>query len=258
MLKSAGGASLDNQTFANPTITGAVTGTATGLPFVYAKWTIPVITGSSGSIGNNGALTGFTATPARLFAEGAYVYYPANAIAAGVAAGFYWTVFSSTTAGTIYNSTYTTGVPVAGTLTAFATTGPGAYTGSTTEQGVTITLPALPAGTVLRITTLWEGNAVANTKSIRIRLGGAAGTAYLSQNANNGTSIYDQRQIICLTTAKQIGQTGASVSVGVLSGVVPVTSTVDTSTTSTLVLSTEHPTATDWLGLSQAIVEIIY
>jgi hypothetical protein len=258
MLKSAGGASLDNQTFANPTITGAVTGTATGLPFVYAKWTIPVITGSSGSIGNNGALTGFTATPARLFAEGAYVYYPANAIAAGVAAGFYWTVFSSTTAGTIYNSTYTTGTPVAGTLTAFATTGPGAYTGATSEQGVTITIPAVPAGTVLRITTLWEGNGVANAHNLRIRLGGAAGTAFLSQNLAQQSSMYDQRQIIVVGTSRQIGQTSGGNAMVATAGVAPITSTVDMSASTTLVLTTEHTTATDWSALSALMVEIIY
>lgn len=105
---------------------------------------IPFIKASSGTMGNNGAVSAMTALP-RTYSSGAYLWLPAGAIAAGVpaSAAWYWFVASSTTAGTVYNSTYTSGTPVPGTLTAFATTGPGAFTGSTsTVTAVSLTLPA--------------------------------------------------------------------------------------------------------------------
>lgn len=88
---------------------------------------VPLILSRSGTIGNNGALSALpsiTDPPASC-----YMYFPANAIAAGVAAGWYYVVLSSATAGTIYNNTHTSGVPTIPTSpTAFVTTGPGAFT----------------------------------------------------------------------------------------------------------------------------------
>jgi hypothetical protein len=106
---------------------------------------IPFIKASSGTMGNNGAISAMTALP-RVYSGGAYLYLPAGAVAAGVpaAATWYWFVASSTTAGTVYNSIYTTGTPHVGTLTAFSTTGPGAYTGDTGSP-VSITIP-VPGG----------------------------------------------------------------------------------------------------------------
>ena len=57
-----------------------------------------------------------------------YFYFPTNAIYAGSSAGWYYSVMSSTTTGTIYNNVYTTGdlsVPVS--PTPFVTTGPGEF-----------------------------------------------------------------------------------------------------------------------------------
>lgn len=105
---------------------------------------IPFIKASSGTMGNNGAVSAMTALP-RIYSSGAYLWLPAGAIAAGVpaSAAWYWFVASSTTAGTVYNSTYTSGTPTPGVLTAFATTGPGAFTGSTsTVTAASLTLPA--------------------------------------------------------------------------------------------------------------------
>ncbi|MGZ8442542.1 MAG: hypothetical protein ACXWXZ_04000 [Candidatus Binatia bacterium] len=110
-----------------------------------AKRGIPVIVPSSGSIGDNGALTGITAMPLAA-GDTAYLYFPANAIAAGSAAGLYYTVMSSTTAGTIYNNAYTSGDPLPpATPTAFATTGPGAYT-QTTGAAITVRSHTIPGG----------------------------------------------------------------------------------------------------------------
>lgn len=103
-----------------------------GIPFVYA---------SSGTMGDNGALSGIAAVNSTY--ANAYVYLPANAIAAGSTAGWYYAVFSSTTAATVYNNKYTTGVPsVPASPTAFVTTGLGAYTQANANTGPTIVLPA--------------------------------------------------------------------------------------------------------------------
>lgn len=59
---------------------------------------IPVILPNSSTVAANGAIT-LTALP-DTYALGAWVYLPAGAIVGG-AAGFYWTVFSSTTAGIV-------------------------------------------------------------------------------------------------------------------------------------------------------------
>jgi hypothetical protein len=98
-----------------------------------AKGGVPIGIPSSGTIGNNGALSGVTAFD-RTISE-CYLYFPANAVYSGSAAGFYYVVMSSTTAGTIYADTYVPGnIPVIpGSPTAISATGPGAYTGVTTE-----------------------------------------------------------------------------------------------------------------------------
>lgn len=94
---------------------------------VLARTALPVILPSSGSVGNNGALTLTTALP-RIYGK-CYMYFKAGALYSGSAAGIYYVVMSSTTVGVVYNNVYTTGptfAPV--TPTAFVTTGPGAYT----------------------------------------------------------------------------------------------------------------------------------
>lgn len=119
------------------------------VPFVLLSSTIPFVMVSSGTMGNNGALSGLTAVA---FAyPRAYVYLPSGAISAGSAAGWYYAVFSYTTAATVYNNTYTTGTPtVPASPTAFVTTGPGAYTQTTGTSpsfyGPNTTLPANVVG----------------------------------------------------------------------------------------------------------------
>jgi hypothetical protein len=136
-----------------------------------------VILPSSGSIGNNGALTLTTALPA-IFTS-AYMYFPANAISAGSAAGLYYVVMSSTTVGTIYNNTLTSGEPTIPSIpTAFATTGPGAYT-QTTAADITLasfTLYGWSIGArgVMMINQQATHPANANTKTPKIKIGGVS------------------------------------------------------------------------------------
>jgi hypothetical protein len=161
---------------------GSITGT--NAPYYLAKSAIPFIKCSSGTMGNNGALSAITALT-RTYSNGAWLWLPAGAIAAGVpaAASWLWFVGSSTTAGTVYNSTYTTGVPTMGTQTAFSTTGPGAFTGvSTAVNGPQITVPAGalgPSGLIRSFMSAQQTNS-AGTKTYQLLYSGTSGTAYIN------------------------------------------------------------------------------
>lgn len=107
---------------------------------------LPMILPSSGSMGNNGALTLTTALDQAYPA--AYFYMPAGAIAAASTAGFYYGTMSSTTAVTLFNNPYVSGTPtIPASPTAFATTGPGAYT-QTTGSAFTAYTYSVPGGTL--------------------------------------------------------------------------------------------------------------
>jgi len=150
---------------------------STGIPFVMV---------SSGTMGNNGALTGITAVAVAY--SRAYVYLPANAISTGSAAGWYYAVFSSTTAATVYNNTYTTGNPtVPASPTAFSTTGPGAYTQTTNNiAGPQISFPANAVSTNANF--LINHN-VTNNNSAGTKITGAKiGTTPLLSQLNTTTA----------------------------------------------------------------------
>lgn len=235
------------------------------VPYVLAQWTVPVIVASSGSMGNNGAVTGLTALD-RTYSSGAWLGLPASAIAAGVpaAAGFYWFVGSSTTAGTVYNSTWAgTGVPTAGVTTAFVTTGPGAFAGSTAEFiAATVTVPVLAANSSMEIDTLWHVTNNANTKTNRIRLGASgAGTGGTAMVANSPASTFAQQDKRIIrnanaTNAQLCLQSTATLGIG-NSGSGMTTAAIDTSLgTAQLVFTLQHATATDNHGLEGATVVV--
>jgi hypothetical protein len=136
-----------------------------------------VILQSSGSIADNGALTVSTAF-ATTYTK-CFQYFPADKIAVGVPAGLYYVVMSSTTVGTIYNNTYTSGVPTEPVSpTAFVTTGPGAYT-QTTASDITLLNVTIPGGS-LGINGKFFGypefvySNSANTKTLKLMLNATA------------------------------------------------------------------------------------
>lgn len=143
------------------------------MPFVLHQGGIFIGIPSSGSVGNNGALTGLTVQ--NQLAAGGYMYFPADKIAVGVAAGLYWVVMSGTTAGTIYNNKYTGGkIEQPATLVPFVTTGPGAFTQSLIE--ITLFSLTIPGGIIgpygsLRLRLTGYNNNNANTKTYKASLG---------------------------------------------------------------------------------------
>lgn len=121
-----------------------------------------------------------------------WTYFPAGAIVAAGAAGWYWTLWNSVSQATVYNSVYTTGTtgqPVVGVTTAFSTTGPGAYTQSTglTTQGPAVTVVANSMGVngSLELTMLGYGSASTNNKQFNPYLSTTQLNQFNSASATN-------------------------------------------------------------------------
>lgn len=147
------------------------------VPYAVLQSGIGIGIPSSGTIGANGALTLTTALPVT-YTQGLYLYYPANSIGAGVAAGLYWTVMSSTTVGTIFNNVHAGNKPVAPAApTAFSGTVGGIYVQDLTEitlQNINITGGSLGVDGQIRMTVVGSASNNANAKTYRNRFGGSA------------------------------------------------------------------------------------
>lgn len=215
------------------------------MPVIISTSGIPFIKASSGTMGNNGAVSGMTALP-RTYTGGAWMWLPAGAVAAGVPASdsWLWFVGSSTTAGTVYNSTYTSGQPTIGTTTAFSTTGPGAFTGSTAAVvGPQITLTANTIGVNGRVNTD-AGFAYVNSagvKTLDILFGG--GTV-LNIGPTTSTSLIARTSVQNrgLTNKQAVDYTRISSGGGNAAGV-QATSDLAIATTSNVTISFQLTTA---------------
>ena len=167
-------------------------------PFISTilRTTVPFAVANTGTMGNNGAITLGTALAVTYPAI--YLYLPAGAIQTGSAAGWYFTVMSSTTVGQVFNNQYTTGVvPVPtgaianlgnGTQVPFVSTGPGAYTGViTTVTGPQINLPgnSLGQNSSLRFTLVSSNNNSAGAK-VASAVFGASTVLTSSQTTSTG------------------------------------------------------------------------
>jgi hypothetical protein len=122
-------------------ITGPVT-VPYPVPQILMQSAIPFVISSSCTMGANGAASACVAMPRTIGAS--YSYWPANAICTANTAGWYWTVWSSTTAGTIYNNVYSSGQPVyQSSPTAFScSAGSGTQAATSMIQGPTVPVPA--------------------------------------------------------------------------------------------------------------------
>lgn len=144
----------------------------------YVGSAVPFIIANTGTMANNGALTLGTALPTAY--PNAYVFLPANAIFAGSAAGWYYTQFSSTTVGVVFNNLYVAGSQPSllpqPNLVPFVATGPGAYTGVTTAQtGPSFNLNSNMLGGnggLLRLTVMESVNNTAGTKTLAALING--------------------------------------------------------------------------------------
>jgi hypothetical protein len=177
-------------------------GNAINAGYVIGQSAVPFVL-TSGSMGNNGALTLTTAVATAY--PNAYIYMPAGAISAGSAAGWYYAVFSTTTAATVYNNTYTSGSPtIPSSPAAFSTTGPGAFTFSTASEYVGISLPvpggALDANGSLEIQYTATANNSANPKYARAYINNSAllsgATAFTTQGVGRFNCVFANRGVV--------------------------------------------------------------
>jgi hypothetical protein len=144
---------------------------------VKYQFAIPLIFAPTGSFGNNGALTSGTANP--LAYVDTYTYFPADAIVAGSAAGWYWTVWSNTTTATVYNNTWngTSNPAAVDSPTAFATTGPGAFTGPTLNAAyATLAMAAANVTDQYDVEIKTTQTDTANAKTVTMRFSALGGT----------------------------------------------------------------------------------
>lgn len=216
---------------------------------------VPFISLSSGSIAANGVISAITALPA-IYPD-AYCYFPANALATAIAAGWYYCTFSSTTAGIAFLNTYTSGTPTIPASPTAVSDGKGAFTGDTGEEfGLTLNVPILNAASAIRFLQTFTATNNANAKTIRVRLSGNAGTVFCS-TAGASVAAGNFTAVIANTgsASKQYSTTIATAS-----GPVPtvqILGTVNTGVATTLVFSLQKATATDNIVLtSPTLVEL--
>lgn len=240
----------------NPSLVGIA---ASG-PYQISAWGTPVIIPSGGSIGNNGALTLTTALPNAAYVN-VFMYFPANAIVAGSTAGVYPVTMSSTTVGTIYNNILTSGPPTFPTSpTPFSTTGPGAYT-QTTSAVALVNIPIIGGTMGSNGALRFKSEAIvpnnANTKNIYAFFGGTQFASYgpASQNylgfkrtiQNMGAT---NSQIMISTTTSTATDEGASTAA-------PTYLSINTANNQNLTFEGLVGTGTDYFILGPTTVEAL-
>lgn len=134
-------------------------------------------------------------------------------------------------------------------------------TGTLTETAVaTVILPVLSANSIIRVTVLWTlVNTTAGIKTMRIRLGGIAGTIHQAVG-NAGTQAAYQGQSIIFNrgaTNSQLSDVAASASSYSIHNGSVVTGAIDTSVAQTLVITGQLPDITDSMQLQGYLVEVL-
>jgi hypothetical protein len=223
-------------------------GAVLGGSYTLARSALPMVNISSGSVSAAGAISGITALPTAY--ASAYCYFPANILATSIAAGWYYCTFSTTTAGTAFLDTYTTGVPTIPASPTAVTDGKGAFTGVTTEiASATITLPAaaLGANGFFEAAHSWAASPNnANAKTGRVRFTGLAGTIFHTVACASGLSCGGYQRVFNKgAQAVQTSGHAAAALIPAVSGVDLVRGTIDSSVATTIVISSQKATATD-------------
>lgn len=230
---------------------------AFGVPY-FIRFGVPVLYPSSGSMGNNGALTLTTAVPYTL--SNAWIYLPSGAISTGSAAGVYYTKCTTTTACTVYNNTLSNSAPFSpGSTTAFVTTGPGAFT-QTTGSAITVVTIPIPGGSLgadgsmrVRWYGLRPNNADAVTSSLTF-----GGSTFAIANVTNsnwyGIERTIQNQSSSSSQVVLDATTSATSDVG-SGATAPSTFSIATASTQNLGFAVNLSTATDYFILLGAVIE---
>jgi hypothetical protein len=238
-------------------------GTVAGVPYVLTTPGAPVLIPPSGTMAANGAVTFGTAIALEsgvVLTDGLWAYFPAGAVYAGSAAGFYWMTMSSATAGTVYDTTYVPGTTSGerpASPTAISAAGPGAYTGETATIVVASTV--LPGGALglngsLRVTQVVAGNNSANSKRTYTYINNTeyAGIGNFS-NASGRRDVFDIMAMGSHTRQWGVHYMGIAAS----SSGTGYFRTEDLSADATITARIAHTShATDWILLSAFRIEV--
>lgn len=215
---------------------------------LLAQGAVPIGIAPTGTMGANGAVTLGTALGGTYSAAncgGIWLYYPAGAVASGSAAGFFWTVMTDTTAGTVFNTVYS---PVSGTYptipaapTPVVDAGPGAFTGVTASvTAITYTLAGGVLGNSgsLQHKVQLRNNNSGGSKAVQMLYGGSAFAGGTNTTSLGLQLTYEMRNMGVVT--KQSGPNFSTAGIGAF---LAVNSAVDAASA---IAFSHASAATDW------------
>lgn len=226
---------------------------------VLAQNGLPLIVPSSGTFSAAGALSALTALPATYAA--CYMFFPANAIATVSVAGMYFVQMSSATAGTAFQNMYTSGTPTAPATSALIPcTTASSYT-QTTGSGLTIYTANVPANAMgangkLRFDGTFTNNNSAGTKTPILAFGGT--TIFTSVISTNLTMIILKRITnMGVTNAQSTDGAVGNLGSGAAAAAAPIYSAIDTTAATTVTVTMNLNTATDFGLMLNSTLELI-
>lgn len=215
-------------------------------PIILAQGGVPIGIAPTGNFAANGAWTSGTALGAT-YSGGIWLYFAAGKPFVGSAAGFYWTVMTNTTVGTVYTNTHTPGTnssDIPASPTAIVGAGQGANTGVTSEiTAVSVTVPGGLMGKNggARLEVFGSNNNSGGTKAIQAKLS-TTQVGYQQQTTGVAWRIIAFPQnsgVLNSQNAPRANTIGSSTSALHVAS-------IDTSVDVSLSVSLQLNTATDW------------
>src|SRR5258706_6644363 len=206
---------------------------------------IPFISPSSGTMGNNGALSGITAL--RQTYPAAWFVVPANYIFAGSLAGTYFGICSSTTAAQLFATSPTivgNQIPIPTNPTPFVSTGPGAVS-QVTGANVAALVLSLPGASMRAHGTIRMKGLFTNNNSAGSKLGQMGFGSTTIAGASNTTNISQPVDHEIRNRGVQNSQVNEAGSGYVVTAGAPNEGAVDTSAAVNLVFFEQLAVATD-------------
>ena len=223
------------------------------VPAIIAQSNVPSCIAPSGTMGANGAVTLGTALTGT-YSSGIYLLFPAGAVFSGSALGFYWTVMSSTTVGTVFNNPMGLIPTIPATPVPVVDAGPGAFTGSivaATAFSATVPGGILGANGQLVLNVEFMYNLVAGNKTISKQFGGAALASSVRTTSGGHDGFTDRVKNAGRQDRQFFLSTSESATTG--SGAISPFS-IDTSQDQSFLVRIVTDTATNWIGVNSVSV----
>lgn len=141
-----------------------------------------------------------------------------------------------------------------------AVTAPANDTAENILATISIAAGLMGANDSLEITTLWSFTGSTNLKTMRARLGGIGGTAFMAAARNTGTEVSLQQQTIIRNRNAQNSQVGWTASVTASFGVgtaAVLTGAIDMTALQTLVITGQKATGSETITLESYSVKLV-